>query len=228
MMKTNTDTLPPLNEGILLVDKPKGKTSFSLVSALRRLTNIQKIGHAGTLDPFATGLMIMLVGQKFTRESNTFLNHDKEYIGRILLGRATDTYDCEGQITHESPHIPTLSDIETALKEFQGTIQQIPPMFSAKKVKGQKLYDLARRGIEIERQPVPVTITTLLLSYDYPYLDIRVIASKGTYVRSIAQDLGLKLGCYGHLQELRRTRSGPFSIDNSINGELLYANCKIT
>lgn len=212
----------PNNGGILLVDKPRGKTSFSLVAALRRLTKIEKIGHAGTLDPFATGLMILLIGKEFTRQSDQFLSQEKEYDCTLHLGVATDSYDCDGKPVSTSDLIPSLEEIEKALTQFQGMVEQTPPMFSAKKVGGQKLYHLARRGIEIERKPVCVTLKTTLLTYSYPYLSLNVVCSKGTYVRSIAHDLGVKLGCGAHLCELRRLRSGEFHIKDSINGEVLY------
>ena len=223
MMKNNRAVAPMnLKEGILLVDKPKGKTSFSLVSALRKKTGIQKIGHAGTLDPFATGLMIMLIGKNFTRLSDQYLTQEKEYECTVRLGITTDTYDCEGTITQTSALEPSLSEIEKALLQFNGTISQIPPMFSAKKVQGKKLYELARKGISIERQPVSVTLKTTLLSYDYPHLKLHITCSKGTYIRSLAYDLGQLLGCGAHLLDLRRLRSGSFSIREAINGALLY------
>jgi tRNA pseudouridine55 synthase len=209
------------HEGILVVNKPRGKTSFSLVSALRRRLGVQKIGHAGTLDPFATGVMVMLVGKKYTRLSDQFLNHDKEYIARLLLGVTTDSYDCEGQTVSTSAYIPTLTEIQEALKRFQGEIDQIPPMFSAKKINGKKLCDLARKGKTVERKAVKVTVRTDLLHYEYPYLDIQVSCSKGTYIRSIAHDLGLDLKCGAHLTSLQRIRSGAFKIGQSIDGNLL-------
>jgi tRNA pseudouridine55 synthase len=213
-----------ISEGVLLVDKPHGKTSFSLVTALRRLTRIEKIGHAGTLDPFATGLMVMLIGKNFTRLSQTYLCQDKEYACKLHLGITTDSYDCDGKTIATSPLVPALADIEKALLSFQGAVLQTPPMFSAKKVEGKKLYELARKGIEIERKPALVTLQTTLLDYTYPYLSLNVSCSKGTYVRSIAHDLGIMLGCGAHLSELRRLRSGNFHIKDSINGTLLYAH----
>lgn len=210
-----------MNEGILLVNKPRGKTSFSLISSLRRLSGIQKIGHAGTLDPFATGVMILLVGKTFTRLSDHFLHHDKEYQAKVHLGIQTDTFDCEGQVLAQSSHIPSLTDIQNALKNFQGTILQTPPMFSAKKVKGKKLYELARKGIEIPREAVPVTIETHFLSYNYPFLELKITCSKGTYIRSLAHDLGIQLGTGAHLTELTRTRSGPFTLEECVDGNLL-------
>jgi tRNA pseudouridine55 synthase len=223
-MKSTMNNPVAIAEGVLLVDKPKGKTSFSLVHQLRRLTGIQKIGHAGTLDPFATGLMVMLIGKNFTRLSDQFLSQDKEYWCCLHLGIATDTYDSEGKQTHTSDKIPTLAEIEEGLHNFQGTILQTPPMFSAKKVGGKKLYELARKGVSIERQPVSITLKTTLLSYTYPRLELQIQCTKGTYVRSIAHDLGNLLGCHAHLSDLRRLRSGKFHVSESIDGATLYAD----
>jgi tRNA pseudouridine55 synthase len=211
-----------ISEGILLVDKPRGKTSFSLVAMLRKKTGIQKIGHAGTLDPFATGVMVMLVGKKYTRMSDQFLGQEKEYLCKVQLGVSTESYDCDGAVTKTADKVPTLTEIETALLSFQGTFLQTPPMFSAKKIQGKKLYELARKGIEVERAPVSVTAKTTLISYAYPFLELQIVCSKGTYVRSLAHDLGELLGCGGHLVELRRLRSGAFHLKDCINGEVLY------
>lgn len=211
-----------IREGVLLVDKPRGKTSFSLVAALRRLTRIQKIGHAGTLDPFATGLMVMLVGKNFTRQSDSYLTQEKEYDCTVRLGITTDSYDCDGKILQTSNLIPSQTDIESALCSFQGIVEQTPPMFSAKKIKGQRLYNLARRGIEVERKKTQVSLKTTILEYNYPFITLNVVCSKGTYIRSIAHDLGQILGCGAHLSDLRRLRSGTFHVKDSINGSLLY------
>jgi len=207
---------PPIHEGILPVYKPPGQTSFDLVRRLRKLTGIKKIGHAGTLDPFAEGVMILLIGREFTKKADTFLNQDKEYEAVIHLGIETTTYDPEGEVVFESPLIPTSVQIEEALRHFQGTISQIPPMFSAKKVKGKKLYKLARQGLEIERKPIQVTLETSLLSYDYPELRLQITCSKGTYIRSIAQDLGKRLTCGAYLKKLTRTRCGPYHLQECI------------
>ncbi|MCF7806082.1 MAG: tRNA pseudouridine(55) synthase TruB [Simkaniaceae bacterium] len=213
------------HEGILLIDKPAAKTSFYLVYLVRKLTKIKKIGHCGTLDPFATGVMVMLIGKSFTRRSHEFLDMDKEYVARLRLGEATDTYDLDGQVLHSSNRIPSLEEVQNAITLFQGTIEQIPPMFSAKKINGKKLYELAREGKEIERAPSIVHLTTTLIEYHYPYLTLHVRCSKGTYIRSIAHDLGLHLGTYAHLVDLKRTKSGPFSIDQCISiDELLAPN----
>jgi len=202
--------------GILLVDKAAGSTSFYLVSLLRRLTQIEKIGHAGTLDPFATGLMVMLIGKEYTRLSEEFLSSDKGYRATLQLGIATDTYDLEGKITSRSDQVPTLKEMEQALALFRGDILQIPPMYSAKKIGGKKLYDLARKGVTIERQPVKVHVQIALIEYRYPMLTIEVSCSKGTYIRSLAHDIGHFLGCGAHLFELTRIRSGSFSLEECI------------
>lgn len=214
--------------GILLVDKPRNKTSFSLVAALRRLLKVKKIGHAGTLDPFATGVMVLLIGKHYTRLSDQLLCADKEYLAQVRLGIETDSYDCDGQVLQESSLIPSESDLKAALAYFQGEIEQVPPMFSAKKQNGKKLYELARKGISVERPAVKVTLETELISYEYPFVEIRVKCTKGTYIRSIAQVLGQRLGCFGHLSALRRTRSGSFLLENCIDGSMLdMPNCDI-
>lgn len=210
-------------EGILLIDKPKGPTSFKLVQILRKRLGVKKIGHAGTLDPFATGVMVMLVGRRYTRLSDRFLCLDKEYAAEVFLGATTDTYDSEGVVNSRSSVIPTLEEIREALKAFQGEVEQIPPMYSAKKIDGKKLYELARKGQEVARAPVKVTLQTHLVRYEYPYLELQVTCSKGTYIRSVAYDLGEKLGCGAHLSNLRRTRSGQFHIDQCLTEEELQS-----
>ncbi len=207
---------------ILPINKPIGKTSFSLVSRLRKHLGIQKIGHSGTLDPFASGVMVMLIGRKYTRLSDTFLNADKEYIAGLKLGITTDSFDCDGAVTGESETVPSDAMVTEALAQFQGTILQTPPMFSAKKQNGKKLYELARQGIVVDRPAVSVTLSTDQIQYTYPELDLRVACSKGTYIRSIADDLGKILTCGAHLIRLQRTRSGNFSLDRCFDGNLLY------
>jgi tRNA pseudouridine55 synthase len=165
--------------------------------------------------------MVMLVGRHFTRLSDQFLLKDKEYVAEVFLGKTTDTYDCEGEVVARSDLVPSLEDIQRALESFQGEILQIPPMFSAKKIQGKKLYELARSGKEIERAPVKVVVDTHFISYHYPYLHLRVRCSKGTYIRSIAYDLGVKLGCGAHLSNLVRTRSGTFNLENCLDGTVL-------
>lgn len=222
MRRNRENPLPNFVEGIYPIDKPKGKTSFSLVYSLRKLTGIQKIGHAGTLDPFASGVMVLLIGKQFTRLSDQFLTQDKEYIARVHFGIETDTYDCTGKIISQSDLIPSFSQVEEALKEFQGEQTQIPPMFSAKKCSGKKLYELARKGVTVERAPVAITLSTELIAYEYPYLDLKISCSKGTYIRTIAYDLGKRLGPGAHLSELTRTRSGSYQLTDCINGSKIY------
>jgi len=208
-------------EGILLIDKPVGRTSFSLVAQMRRLSKIKKIGHAGTLDPFATGVLVLLIGKTYTRLSDSFLTDDKAYRAELTLGASTDSFDHTGIIKSQSEKIPSLEEIEAVLTRYQGMIEQTPPMFSAKKINGKKLYELARKGQEIERKPVPVTVKTTLISYEYPKLTIDVECSKGTYIRSLAHDIGLDLSCYAHLTALKRTKSGAFRIEECIDGNRL-------
>lgn len=210
-----------MKEGIVLVNKPRGRTSFSLIQSLRRLTGIKKIGHTGTLDPFATGVLVILIGRLYTRLSDKLLSQDKEYIANIQLGITTDTYDCEGNVVARCKKIPSLEEIEKNIEKFQGKIEQIPPMFSAKKVRGKKLYQLARKGLQIKRKAEIVWVQIEMLHYTYPTLSLKIRASKGTYIRSIAYEMGKILGCGAHLNELKRTRSGSFSIEECIDGKLL-------
>lgn len=210
-----------LKEGILLVDKPEGRTSFSLIRSLTKLIGVKKIGHAGTLDPFATGVMVMLIGRRFTRLSDILLFEDKEYAGVAHLGTTTDSYDCNGKVVGRSKKVPTYEEILEAAQYFQGEIQQIPPMFSAKKINGKKLYEYARKGLSIERRHSTVQVHLQITKYEYPCLYFSVQCSKGTYIRSIAHELGNMLGCGAYLEELRRLRSGNFSIDQCIDGRLL-------
>jgi tRNA pseudouridine55 synthase len=203
-------------EGLLLIDKPSGVSSFFMVHVLRRRLKQPKVGHAGTLDPFATGLLVLLFGRAWTRKAAGFLTHDKEYEATLFLGSTTDTFDCTGELTGASPHIPTMEEITAVLSEFQGTCLQTPPMYSAKKVNGKRLYSLARQGICVEREPQQVRLCTTLRSYEYPKLEVHVCCSKGTYVRSLAHDIGQRLGCGAHLQQLRRTRSGHFHVEGAL------------
>jgi len=214
-------TSHPKQEGILLVDKERGRTAFYLVKVLRKLSGIRKIGHAGILDPFATGVMVMLIGRPYTKLSERFTLSDKEYIATVKLGETTDTFDCDGTTTAQNETIPSKEAIEEAVSTFQGKIQQIPPMFSAKKVKGQKLYKLARQGIEIERAPIHIEVTTEILDYTYPLLQLKINCSKGTYIRTIAHDLGVKLGTGAHLTTLIRTRSGNYQLKDCVDAKLL-------
>ncbi len=207
---------PTKTQGILLFDKPPGKTSFHLVSVLRKLTGIKKIGHAGTLDPFATGVMVMLIGQNYTRLADKFQNHDKAYRATITLGIETDSYDIDGEVVKKSEKIPTLDEIQDKLALFQGSIEQIPPMFSAKRLNGKKLYELAREGKTVDRPAKTVCVKTTFIEYQYPTLTLDIECTKGTYIRCIAHDLGQALGCGAFVAKLVRTRSGPFNLSDCV------------
>lgn len=208
-------------DGILLVDKPKGPTSHDVVDRLRRKLKMKKIGHAGTLDPNATGLLIMLLG-KATKVSQYLMSLDKEYEGRLEFGKETNTYDAEGDVMVERP-VPadlTPERLNEVLATFIGDQYQMPPMFSAKKVGGVPLYKLARKGKEIEREPRFVHISTLQIKQmELPFADVLVRCSKGTYIRSLAHDIGQKIGCGANLAELRRTASDRFNIADAASLE---------
>ncbi|OGN61851.1 MAG: tRNA pseudouridine(55) synthase TruB [Chlamydiae bacterium RIFCSPHIGHO2_12_FULL_49_11] len=211
-------------QGLLILDKPEGRTSFDMVHFLRKLTDVRKIGHTGTLDPLATGVMVMLIGQEYTRRAPDFAADTKEYEATFELGLDTDTYDITGNVVQRSSHVPTPAEITSVLLHFQGILQQVPPMYSAKKIGGKRLYDLARKNVTVARNPVPVEVTTKLIRYHYPRLELALHVSKGTYIRSIAHDMGALLGCFATLSSLRRTRSGRFTLKESIPLDRLTAS----
>ena len=215
---------PLAAEGLLLIDKPLKITSFGVIASLRRLTKVQKIGHCGTLDPLASGLLVCLIGKKYTRQSDRFLAANKSYIAEVTLGSCTTTYDAEGEITHSSTHVPSLNELEIAISKFQGTTHQMPPQFCAKKVGGVKACDAARQGKTVNLVATEVTMTLTLLSYEYPKVSLKVECSKGTYIRSFAHDLGMCLNTYGFLSGLRRIQSGSFCIDQAICLDKLKQN----
>ncbi|HWA24065.1 MAG TPA: tRNA pseudouridine(55) synthase TruB [Lacunisphaera sp.] len=209
-------------EGVLLVDKPKGLTSHDVVYRLRRKLGMKKIGHAGTLDPMATGLLIMLIG-KATRISQYLISTDKVYEGEATLGVITDSQDAEGEMMETRP-VPPLSEaqVKDAMKGFLGDQYQTPPMHSAIKVDGVKLYHLARKGEEVEREPRFIRIVSFnLTSFASPKLTFTLHCTKGTYVRTVAHDLGQKLGCGAHLSALRRTASGKFNLSEGLTLEAI-------
>lgn len=206
--------------GFLNVYKPKGKTSHDVVAILRRVTKIKQIGHTGTLDPFAEGVLPICIG-KATRLIE-YLNDDKAYIGTVQLGKSTTTYDLEGETVEVSDKTPDIEEIENELNNFRGDIEQLPPIYSAIKVNGKKLYEYARKGEEVEIKPRSVNISELkILNYDQEnrILELYIKCSKGTYIRSIAHDLGKNLGCFGHLIKLVRVKAGDFEVENSIKLE---------
>jgi tRNA pseudouridine55 synthase len=204
-------------EGVLLVDKPHGGTSHDVVARLRRKLGMKRIGHAGTLDPMATGLLIMLIG-KATRVSQYLISLDKEYEGTIELGKITNSQDADGEVLETRPVPPlTEAEVRAAMQTFQGDQYQTPPMFSAIKIKGVPLYKKARKGEEVEREPRFIRVSGYELTRcALPHLDFRLRCSKGTYVRTLAHDLGQKLGCGAHLCALRRTAIDRFRIDAAL------------
>jgi tRNA pseudouridine55 synthase len=206
-----------VQDGLLIVDKPKGPTSHDVVAKLRRATGIRRIGHAGTLDPLATGVLIVLVGRA-TRLSGYLMDRDKSYRGTIILGVSTTTQDAEGDVvSHRDASGVTRKGLERELEGFVGTIEQMPPMVSAIKRDGTPLYELARRGVEVEREPRPVTIHSFrVTAFGEGSVDFELDCTKGTYVRTLAADLGERLGTGGYLAELRRTRVGPFGLEQAV------------
>ncbi|MFH1062643.1 MAG: tRNA pseudouridine(55) synthase TruB [Candidatus Omnitrophota bacterium] len=205
--------------GLLLVDKPLDMTSHDVVSILRRKLNIKKIGHAGTLDPQATGLLLMLISRQATKSADCFSGMDKSYQARLTLGIKTDTADHTGKIISQQ-QVPLFSPlaIQQVFDCFKGKTIQIPPMVSAKKINGKKLYALARKGITVERKPVELNISELkILAVDLPNVDFQIKCSKGTYVRTLCEDIGDKLGCGGHMNGLRRLTVGKYDVKNAIS-----------
>ena len=206
--------------GILVIDKPAGWTSHDVVAKLRGILHVKRIGHAGTLDPMDTGVLPVFVGRA-TRAVEFAAEREKEYIAGLRLGVVTDTQDCTGTTLETHPVEVTRDQVEAILDRFRGDLQQIPPMYSAVKKNGRKLYELARRGVEVERQPRPVTIHQLELLDQVSPTDytLRVLCSKGTYVRTLCHDMGQALGCGGTLFSLRRTRSAGFTLEDAVTLE---------
>ncbi|MCL7487281.1 MAG: tRNA pseudouridine(55) synthase TruB [Desulfobulbaceae bacterium] len=222
-----TDVQEPddFTAGIFLVDKPRGVTSFSVVRQVRRLLGIKKVGHAGTLDPFATGLLIICAGRPATRLIERFMAGTKIYRALLQLGQETETLDPEGEVFRTSP-VPELTgqEIRTCLGDFTGRQQQVPPRYSAAKYKGKPLYHYARKGIDVVKEPKEIEIFSIDFNgYDAGAgrIDITVACSRGTYIRVLAADIGEKIGCGAHLVELRRLGSGMFSVADSLPGESL-------
>lgn len=208
--------------GLLLVNKPADWTSHDVVAKIRYRFKIKKVGHGGTLDPFATGLLVIMLG-KATKLSNRVSGMDKTYTGTALLGQTTDTMDTEGTvIASADPSAVGDEQIKAASADFTGTIEQLPPMFSAVKVKGKKLYELARKGIQVERKPRTVTIHNLETDTSrLPELDFELTCSSGTYVRTIFDDMGKKLGCGAHLTALCRKSIGEFDLSRAATIETI-------
>ncbi|MBO9353622.1 tRNA pseudouridine(55) synthase TruB [Bordetella petrii] len=212
-------------DGVLLLDKPVGLSSNHALQRARRSMDAAKAGHTGTLDPFATGLLVCCMGRA-TKISGAMLDADKAYRATLQFGEETDSGDLTGHVVARADqgYSVTEAALREALSRFQGTIEQVPPMYSALKRDGKPLYEYARQGIELERPPRQVTLYRIdLLSLQGTRAEIDVACSKGTYIRTLAQDIGRALGCYAHLAALRRTHVGPFSLDRAVTLEALQA-----
>lgn len=215
--------------GVFFIDKPVGVSSFAMVSGVRRVLKMKKVGHAGTLDPFATGLLIICAGRKATKMISSFMDGKKEYVATLCLGIQTETLDPEGEITAtQDVGLIQAETIEECLRGFVGEQEQTPPAYSALKHKGKPLYHYARKGIKISKPPRIINIEEIewldkraTVSGVTAEMKIRVVCGKGTYIRTLADDIGKKLGCGAYLTQLRRTQSGSFSVDNALPGEEL-------
>ena len=211
--------------GIIIIDKPQGWTSMDVCAKLRGMFHEKRVGHAGTLDPMATGVLPVFVGRA-TRAVEFAADSDKEYIAGLKLGVVTNTQDTTGEILEQREAFVTRSSLEAVLSRFAGDIEQIPPMYSAIKINGKKLYELARKGREVERKPRPVTIRALeLLGWPDAGEDfsLRVVCSKGTYVRTLCHDIGQALGCGGCMSSLRRVKAAGFTLDDCVALEAVQA-----
>ncbi len=209
-------------EGILLIDKPRDHTSHDVVARLRGILKMKRVGHAGTLDPMATGLLIVLLG-KATKVSQYLISLDKEYEGTVELGKVTDTQDADGEMMETRPVPPlTAEQIQGALNGFLGDQYQTPPMYSAIKIDGVPLYKSARKGEEVEREPRFIRVMSWEMTrFGVPQFDFRLRCTKGTYVRTLAHDLGQRLGCGAHLAALRRTATANFHVSQALTLEQL-------
>ncbi len=209
--------------GLLNIDKPAGPTSHDIVARVRRGTRVRKVGHAGTLDPMATGVLVLCLGAA-TRLSEYVMASGKVYRARVRFGIETDTYDAEGTVVAERPVALDRAAVEAALDAFRGTIEQVPPMYSAIQRGGRRLYELARAGQEVAREPRPVTIDRLaLIAWEPPDAELEIACSPGTYIRSLAHDLGQALGTGAHLAALRRVASGHFTVEDAVCWDELEA-----
>ncbi|MFA6549114.1 MAG: tRNA pseudouridine(55) synthase TruB [Candidatus Margulisiibacteriota bacterium] len=243
-------------DGVIIVNKPQGWTSFDVVAKIRNLSKVKKVGHSGTLDPMATGVLPVFLGRA-TKSIQYFLDGDKGYTAELTLGVKTETGDATGKIL--TPALLSICDgegnetvnkdcdpsprsgegcrverggmrieIEKILHKYTGEIEQVPPMYSAVKVDGQRLYKLARQGIEVERKPRKITIHSIkLIKYAYPLVEIEVLCSKGTYIRQLAVDIGDDLGCGAHLSKLERTYAHPFRISQALSMDTIITLAKI-
>lgn len=208
--------LQEFDEGMYLIDKPAGMSSFGVVARVRRLSGIRKVGHAGTLDPLATGLMIVLVGKSWTRQADKFLKLDKTYEVEISLGQTSVTGDAEGELKYCSNTIPSLAKVNQIIEQFIGTIEQTPPIYSAIKIAGQPAYKRARKGEKPELKARQVKIHSIeKIKYSYPLISFTASVSSGTYIRSLATDIGKSLGTGAYMSKLRRIRIGEYDISSA-------------
>lgn len=214
-----------MNGRMIAVYKPVGPTSFDMIYKIRKITGIKKVGHAGTLDPLASGVLVVGIGREATKKLGTELKKEKEYVAKICLGMESTTDDAEGEITEfEVSQIPELVDIEKVIPKFEGDIEQIPPIYSALKVKGKRAYKYAREGQELTLGARQVLIKEIeILSYEWPFLELRVVTGPGVYIRSLARDIGKELSVGGYLVGLERTRVGEYSVDEAYTLEQLEA-----
>lgn len=205
---------------VLLIDKPLHWTSFDVVRKIRNMVRIKKVGHAGTLDPLATGLLILCTG-KYTKRINDYMAQEKEYTGHFTLGATTPTFDLESEPeNYKDTGVLNAADLLPVLANFTGEIMQVPPIHSAIKKDGKRVYELARQGKEVRLDPRPVTIKAFdIIAMEGPVVHFRVVCSTGTYIRSLANDVGAALGCGAYLSSLRRTRIGAFQVDNAMTME---------
>ena len=207
-------------DGILVVNKSQGMTSHDVVDLIRRRFRLKKVGHAGTLDPMATGVLVMLIGS-YTKLSSSFMSEDKEYEGSLILGASSDTLDAWGKLS--APLRPvsfTAAEIRAAFDKFLGETEQLPPMYSSVKSNGRRLYELARKGVTVTLAPRKISVKNIeVTKIGLPEVFFRMTCSKGTYVRQICADIGKRLGCGAYMAGLKRTRSGRFTIDNAISVE---------
>lgn len=210
-------------KGIVVLDKPSGMTSHDVVARVRRIFKMKRVGHSGTLDPLATGVLVILLG-KSTKLFEKFEAFDKAYKATMIFGQKTTTADIQGKIIQELPyeHL-TKNQIENSLKEFVGNIEQIPPMVSAVKINGKRLYELARKGIEVAREPRKIRIDKLeLIDFDMPRVKFYLECSKGTYVRKLAEDIAEKLSTVACIAQIQRTKVGPFTIEQAVDLQDLH------
>ncbi len=207
---------------ILLIDKPKGVTSHDVVNIVRRVTSEKRVGHGGTLDPNATGLLVVAVGRESTKTLDSFTKGmDKEYEAEIVLGEQRDTDDTEGKVIFTNDQIiPSINDVKSVLLNFIGKIEQVPPSYSAVKINGKKSYDLARKNREVELNSRRVTVyETNIVEYSYPHLKIKFLVSSGTYIRALARDIGINLKTGAYLGNLRRTKIGKHDVSQAVSLE---------